>query len=51
MGTVIVLAILALAAFAAVRHIYRRKKAGKSCCGGSCDGCCSCSKEKKRDEN
>lgn len=42
MGTAIVLAILALAAGAAIGSIYRRKKAGRGCCGGSCDRCCRC---------
>ena len=51
MGTVIVLAILALAAGAAIGSIYRRKKAGKGCCGGSCDRCCGCSEQKKQNQS
>ncbi len=47
MGTVIVLAILLLVVFLAVRTIYNDKKSGKSCssCGGAC-GCNICKNEK-----
>jgi hypothetical protein len=39
MGTGIVLTVVAALAVLAVRHIYKEKKSGRGCCGGSCGGC------------
>ncbi len=36
---IVVLALVGGAFFLALRKIVRDKKAGKSCCGGSCGGC------------
>lgn len=42
MGSVLVLALLALAVGLAIRRLYRNRKAGKGCCGGSCAHCPGC---------
>lgn len=43
MGTIIVLAIVIIAAVLAIRSIIKNKKAGKSIqCGGDCSRCGGC---------
>ncbi len=44
-GTIIVLVILAVIVFFAVRSIYRKNKNG-SCCNGDCCNCHGCSSTK-----
>ena len=44
-GTIIVLVILAVIVFFAVRSIYKQKKNG-SCCSGDCSKCHGCSSTK-----
>lgn len=48
MSTVIISLVVAAVLFLAVRKIYKDKRAGKSLCGGKCEGCqncCGCHKE------
>ena len=42
-GTIIVLIILAIIVFFAVRSLMKDKKAGKHLCGGNCSACGGCS--------
>ena len=47
-GTAIVVLLLAAGVFLAGRKLWRDKKNGRTCCGGSGCTCCSnCKKEKK----
>lgn len=46
-STVVICAVIAYAVFFSVRKLWRDKKAGKTCCGGSCNCCCGCEKGKK----
>ena len=41
-GTLVVLIIIACAAFLAVRTLLRDKKSGRSACGGDCSKCSGC---------
>ena len=47
---IILLVIIALAVGGAICYVYKEKKSGKRCIGcpysGSCNGGCSCSKDK-----
>ena len=45
MSTVLIVLGLALAVFAATKKIYKDKKSGKTCCGGS--DCAICAKRQK----
>ena len=42
LGNIIVLALLALAAFGAVRSLLRKEKRGGCSCGGDCSRCGGC---------
>ena len=42
LGNIIVLALLALAAFGAVRSLLRKEKKGGCSCGGDCSCCGGC---------
>ena len=48
-GTAIVVLLLAAGVFLAGRELWRDKKNGRTCCGGSggCTCCSNCKKEKK----
>lgn len=41
-GTIIVVLILAAVVTLVIRVLVRDKKNGRSCCGGSCEGCGGC---------
>lgn len=41
-GTIVVGAGLAAVIALVIRKLYRDRKAGKSCCGGSCSNCKGC---------
>ena len=41
-GNIIVLALLALAVYGAVRSLLRKEKKGGSSCGGDCSRCGGC---------
>ena len=50
LSTVLVGAVIVFVVFLAVRKLWRDKKNGKTCCGGSCSsncysGCCGCDKK------
>ena len=45
---IILLCIVALALFLAVRSRVRAKKNGTGCCSGSCAGCSACRAEKQK---
>lgn len=50
LSTVLVGAVIVFVVFLAVRKLWKDKKNGKTCCGGSCSsnccsGCCSCDKK------
>ena len=40
-ATAVLVALLAAGVFFAARKLYRDKKAGRTCCGGSDCSCCS----------
>ena len=47
-ATAVLVALLAAGVFFAARKLYRDKKAGRTCCGGSDCSCCSgCGKKRK----
>lgn len=41
-STVVICLLLAAAVFFSVRKLWRDKKNGKTCCGGSCNCCGGC---------
>ncbi len=44
-STIAVCLLLAAALFFAARKLWRDKKNGRTCCSGSCPGCCGCKKK------
>lgn len=48
LSTAVICAVIAAAVFFSARKLWRDKKSGKTCCGGSCGCCQGCGK--KRDE-
>ncbi len=46
-STGLICLLMAAAVFFAGRRLWRDKKQGKTCCGGSCDGCRGCDNNKK----
>lgn len=47
-STVLLCILLAAALFFSVRKLWKDKKSGKSCCGGSCSCCSGCSAYSKK---
>ena len=51
MSTLIISIVLVAVLFLIGRKIYKDKRAGKSLCGGKCEGCpncCNCHKDKAK---
>ena len=49
-STVVIGALIALVVFLSVRKLWRDKKSGRSCCGGSCQRCAGCGMSQKKME-
>ncbi len=48
LSTLVICLLLAAALFFSIRKLWRDKKSGKSCCGGSCSCCSGCGSERKK---
>lgn len=50
LSTLLILALIACALFFSIRKLWRDKRSGKSCCGGSCSGCSRCSEKSTKEK-
>lgn len=50
LSTLLILALIACALFFSIRKLWRDKRSGKSCCGGSCSGCSHCSEKSAKEK-
>lgn len=46
-----IIAVIAVIVFYALRHIFKMRKSGCSCCCAACGGGCGMSQKKKSDQN